>query len=43
VARTVLLKTAHCSQITRPVQLVILLEIRIDQDGEDVMLSTLQY
>jgi hypothetical protein len=40
---TVLLRTTHGSQITRPVQLVIPLEIGIDQGGEDVMLATLKY
>jgi hypothetical protein len=43
VARTVLLRTTHGSQIARPVQLVIPLEIGIDQGGEDVMLATLEY
>lgn len=51
VARTVLLRTTHGSQIARPIQLVIPLEIGIDQGGEDVedthtpsvMLATLKY
>jgi hypothetical protein len=35
-ARTVFLRTTHGSQIARPIQLVIPLEIGTDQGGEDV-------
>jgi hypothetical protein len=35
VARTVLLRTTHGSQIARPIQQVIPLEIGTDQGGED--------
>jgi hypothetical protein len=36
MARTVFLRTTHGSQIARPIQLVIPLEIGTDQGGEDV-------